>query len=145
MGIAQTEPTEVWVLTRPNRPKLPLTRRKARNKFFPDQWDGSHRTPMSTTQVGLVNACLGSRTSSWAVFFFDLFSFPRMTFLLGLLIKLNPDYADFDSHRCFTPPLTQFRFRFYLSILFTHQSCQSAENMNNRSSNISFGINTRSN
>ena len=55
-GIGQTEQTEIKVLARPNRPeygywpdrtdrKLPLARRKARPKFFPDHWGRSHRTP----------------------------------------------------------------------------------------------------
>ena len=62
MGIGQTE---IWVFARPNRLKLPLARRKARPKFFPDHCGRSHRTPMSATQVRLANICLGSRTSSW--------------------------------------------------------------------------------
>ena len=36
MGIGQTEHTKIWVFARPNRLKLPLARRKARSKFFPD-------------------------------------------------------------------------------------------------------------
>ena len=36
--IGQTEQTEIKVLARPNRQKLPLARRKARPKFFPDHW-----------------------------------------------------------------------------------------------------------
>ena len=66
MGIGQSEQTEIWVLARANRPKLPLARRKARPKFFPDHCAGSHRTHRSATQVGLAITCLGSRTSSWA-------------------------------------------------------------------------------
>ena len=65
MGIGQTEQTEIWVFARPNRLKLPLARRKARPKFFPDHCGRSHWTPLSATQVGLANTCLGSRTSSW--------------------------------------------------------------------------------
>ena len=64
MGIGQTE---IWVLARPNRLKLPLARRKARPNFFPDHCGRSHRTPLSATQVGLANTCLGSRTSSWVI------------------------------------------------------------------------------
>ena len=65
MGIGQTEQTEIWVFARPNRLKLPLARRKARPKFFPDHCGWSHRTPLSATHVDLANTCLGSRTSSW--------------------------------------------------------------------------------
>ena len=64
-GIGQTEQTEIWVFARTNRLKVPLARRKARPKFFPDHCGRSHRTPQSATQVGLANTCLGSRTSSW--------------------------------------------------------------------------------
>ena len=45
MGIGQTEQTEIWVFARPNGLKLPLARRKARPKFFPDHCGRSHRTP----------------------------------------------------------------------------------------------------
>ena len=45
IGIGQTEQTEIWVFPRPNRLKLPLARRKARPKFFPDHCGRSHRTP----------------------------------------------------------------------------------------------------
>ena len=65
MGIGHTEQTEIWVIARPNRLKLPLARRKARPKFFPDHCGRSNRTPLCATQVGLANTCLGSRTSSW--------------------------------------------------------------------------------
>ena len=73
LGIGQTEQTEIWVFAGPNRLKLPLARRKARPKFLPDHCGRSHRTPLSATQVGLANTCLGSRTSSWACFPFLLF------------------------------------------------------------------------
>ena len=66
LGIGQNEQTEIWVLARSNRPKvwvfarpntlkLPLARRKARPKFFPDHCGQSHRTPLSANQVGLAN------------------------------------------------------------------------------------------
>ena len=45
MDIGQTEQTEIWLSARPNRLKLPLGRRKARPKFFPDHCGRSHRTP----------------------------------------------------------------------------------------------------
>ena len=67
MGIGQTEQTEIWVFARPNRLKLPLARRKARPKFFPDHCGRLHRIPLSATQVGLANTCFGSRTSSWVI------------------------------------------------------------------------------
>ena len=68
MGIGQTEQTEIWVFARPNRLKLPLARRKTRPKFFPDHCGRLHWNPLSATQVGLANTCLGSLTSSWVVF-----------------------------------------------------------------------------
>ena len=88
MGIGQTEQTEIRVLARPNRLKLPLARRKARPKFFPDHCGRSHRTPQSATQVGLANTCLGSRASSWVTSFENVLS----SFYLNLM-RLNCTFA----------------------------------------------------
>ena len=87
-GSYLTEQTKIWVLARPNRPKF---------GYWPDRTDrnmGIRQTeqtkiatgqtecatqifsrplwtvapdPLSATQVGLANTCLGSRTSSWMV------------------------------------------------------------------------------
>ena len=86
LGIGQTEQAEIWVLARPNRPKYGYwPDRTDRNmgigqteqtKIVIGQTEGATQIssrplwtvapdPLSATQVGLANTCLGSRTSSW--------------------------------------------------------------------------------
>ena len=88
LGIGQTEQTEIWVLARPNRPKygywpdrtdrnmgirqtdqtkIPISQTEGATQiFFRPLWTVAP-DPLSSTQVGLTNTCLGSRTSSWDI------------------------------------------------------------------------------
>ena len=86
MDIGQTEQTEIWVLARPNKPKYGFwpdrtdrnmgIRQTKQTKIAIGQTEGATQIfsrplwtvapdPLSATQLGLANICLGSRTSSW--------------------------------------------------------------------------------
>ena len=109
MSIGQTEQTKIWVLARPNRPEYGYwpgqtdqnmgIGQTGQNEIATDQTEGATHIfsrplwtvapdPLSATQVGLANTCLGSRTSLWV-------ENVILLVLVGVLILMNQARSSF--------------------------------------------------